>query len=59
MLKFLRGASVSIYPSAAEGFGIPAIEAMLFGKPVFLSSLTSLPEIGGKVAYYFNNFSDY
>ncbi|MEO8795751.1 MAG: glycosyltransferase family 1 protein, partial [Daejeonella sp.] len=45
-------------PSKAEGFGIPVIEAMYFGKPVFLSKLTSLPEIGGKLAYYFDNFDD-
>lgn len=45
-----------MFPSLAEGFGIPVIEAMNFGKPVFLSSLTSLPEIGGQAAYYFENF---
>jgi glycosyltransferase involved in cell wall biosynthesis len=40
----------------AEGFGLPVIEAMHFGKPVFLSKFTSLPEIGGDVAYYFDSF---
>lgn len=45
-----------VFPSIAEGFGLPVIEAMHFGKPVFLSTHTSLPEIGGKVAYYFNSF---
>jgi len=35
---------------------MPVIEAMRFGKPVFLSNLTSLPEIGGKEAYYWENF---
>ena len=29
---------------------------MHFGKPVFLSKFTSLPEVGGNVAYYFDNF---
>lgn len=45
-----------VFPSKAEGFGLPVIEAMHFGKPVFLSTLTSLPEIGGDLAYYFKDF---
>lgn len=45
-----------VFPSLAEGFGLPPIEAMHFGKPVFLSRLTSLPEIGGEAAYYFDAF---
>ncbi|KQT15340.1 hypothetical protein ASG31_15100 [Chryseobacterium sp. Leaf404] len=44
------------HPSLAEGFGIPPVEAMYFGKPVFLSKLTSLPEIGGNLAFYFEDF---
>jgi glycosyltransferase involved in cell wall biosynthesis len=43
-------------PSLAEGFGAPVVEAMAFGKPVFLSARTSLPEIGGDVAFYFQTF---
>ena len=45
-----------VFPSLAEGFGLPVIEAMHHGKPVFLSTMTSLPEIGGAAAYYFDNF---
>ena len=46
-----------LFPSLSEGFGLPVVEAMSFGKPVFLSKLTSLPEIGGDEAYYFDDFS--
>jgi glycosyltransferase involved in cell wall biosynthesis len=44
-------------PSTAEGFGLPVTEAMSVGKPLFLSNKTALPEIGGDVAFYFENFS--
>lgn len=45
-----------VFPSIAEGFGLPVIEAMHFGKPVFASTSTSLPEVAGDAAYYFNTF---
>lgn len=53
---YYKNCHAFVFPSLAEGFGIPVIEAMSFGKPVFLSKATSLPEIGGKYAYYFDNF---
>ncbi|MBI9032987.1 MAG: glycosyltransferase family 4 protein [Bacteroidales bacterium] len=45
-----------LFPSMAEGFGLPVIEAMLVGKPVFLSKYTCLPEIGGEHAFYWDSF---
>lgn len=45
-----------LFPSFTEGFGLPPIEAMHFGKPAFLSRLTSLPEVGGDAAHYFDTF---
>ncbi len=45
-----------LFPSLTEGFGLPPIEAMHFGKPVFLARRTCLPEIGGTAADYFDTF---
>lgn len=45
-----------VFPSLLEGFGLPLIEAMQFGKPVFSSEETSLKEIGGDFAYFWKNF---
>lgn len=53
---YLRNCLAFVHPSLAEGFGAPVVEAMLFGKPLFLSNLTSLPEIGGDAAFYFSSF---
>jgi glycosyltransferase involved in cell wall biosynthesis len=53
---YYTNCSAFVFPSIAEGFGLPVIEAMYCGKPVFLSKFTSLPEVGGNVAYYFDDF---
>src|SRR5215204_1006123 len=53
---YLQNCVAFVHPSLAEGFGATVVEAMAFGKPLFLSNLTSLPEIGGDVAFYFKNF---
>lgn len=44
-----------LQPSIAEGFGLPVVEAMAMGRPLFLRPATSLPEVGGDVAFYFDD----
>ncbi len=53
---YFRNCLAFAFPSLAEGFGFPVVEAMHYGKPVFLSDHASLPEIGGSEAYYFTDF---
>jgi len=55
---YLSNCQAFMHPSKAEGFGLPVVEAMSFGKPVFISKLTSLPEIGGSAAFYFSSFEE-
>jgi glycosyltransferase involved in cell wall biosynthesis len=43
-----------VFPSLYEGFGIPLLEAMVFGKPVLSSLAGSLPEVGQAAARYFD-----
>ncbi len=45
-----------LFPSIAEGFGLPVIEAMLCSKPVFCSDRTSLREIGNDFAFFWTDF---
>ena len=53
----LANCEAFLFPSLAEGFGLPPLEAMQFGTPVFLSDRTCLPEVGGTQAGYFTEFS--
>ncbi len=43
-----------VYPSLYEGFGLPVLEALSCQTKVICSNRSSLPEVGGEVAYYFN-----
>lgn len=54
---YFQNCRAFVFPSIAEGFGAPVVEAMSFGKPIFLSNRTSLPEIGGNAAFYFTDFA--
>ncbi len=54
--QYLQACRAFVFPSLQEGFGLPVIEALHFGKPVFCSNKTSLPEVGGDQVYYWENF---
>ncbi len=54
---YFNNCNAFAFPSISEGFGLPVVEAMSCGKPLFLSTRTSLPEIGGDVSFYFNDFN--
>ena len=45
-----QNASVFVFPSLYEGFGIPPLEAMTFGCPVVCANAASLPEVAGDAA---------
>ena len=47
-----KNASVFIYPSLYEGFGLPVLEAMNQGTPVITSKVSSLPEVGSDAVLY-------
>ncbi|WP_174301886.1 glycosyltransferase family 1 protein [Caulobacter sp. S45] len=50
----LRNAAALVYPSVYEGFGLPVAEAISLGVPVVTTAASSLPEVGGDFAFYFD-----
>ena len=48
----LGGADVVAYPSSAEGFGLPVLEAMACGAAVLTTRRLALPEVGGDAVEY-------
>ena len=51
---FYRKAAALVYPSLYEGFGIPPLEAMACCCPVICSKTSSLPEVVGNAAQFFD-----
>jgi glycosyltransferase involved in cell wall biosynthesis len=50
--ELYRAAEAFVYPSLAEGFGLPILEAMACGTPVVASTAEALLEVGGDAALY-------
>jgi alpha-1,3-rhamnosyl/mannosyltransferase len=51
--EYYAGLDAVVIPSLYEGFGLPVIEGMAARVPVIASRSTSLPEVGGDLAFYF------
>jgi glycosyltransferase involved in cell wall biosynthesis len=49
-----RGCLFTVFPSFYEGWGLPVSESLAFGKPCLAARTTSLPEVGGSLARYFD-----
>ena len=54
LTKVMASADAFVYPSLFEGFGIPIVEARYCGVPVITSDRSSLTEVGGPNALYFD-----
>lgn len=58
LAQLYRKATIFAYPSLYEGFGIPILEAFSSGCSVIASNVTSIPEVGGDAALYFDPLSE-
>jgi len=58
LIAIYNMASVFVFPSFYEGFGIPVLEGMACGVPVITSNVSSMPEVGGDAAIYFNPYDE-
>ncbi len=54
LAQLYQSALLFVFPSLYEGFGLPVLEAMQCGCPALLSNNSSLPEVGGPAAAYFD-----
>jgi glycosyltransferase involved in cell wall biosynthesis len=57
LAKVYNLASLFVFPSFYEGFGLPVLEAMACGTPIICSNTTSIPEVGGDAVVYCNPYN--
>lgn len=57
LVYLMNGASVFVYPSLYEGFGLPPLEAMACGVPVISSNISSIPEVVGDAGILVDPYS--
>lgn len=57
LIDLYKNASLFLYPSLYEGFGIPPLEAMACGCPTIVSNVASLPEVCGNASHYIDPYS--
>lgn len=58
LVNYLASAKVFVYPSIYEGFGLPILEAFYHKIPVACSNTSSMPEVAGDAAVYFDPLSE-
>lgn len=56
LARYYSSAKAFVYPSLYEGFGIPPLEAMSFNCPVVCSNISSIPEVVGEAAEFFDPY---
>lgn len=56
LIDLMNLASVYVFPSFYEGFGLPPLEAMACGTPVASSNTSCMPEVCGKNALFFDPY---
>ena len=54
LADFYRACAFTIFPSLAEGWGLPVAESLATGKFCLASNATAIPEVGGDLVGYFD-----